>query len=507
MTTASPQLLSPYESPAGSMAASLDEGPAPQDSSARYDYASVNALHDRFQRAMASVTAGDPSNLLDVPRAITAWCNEQEQPHQINVIAAKFPLLDAFLKEIDRKAQPRLVASVLAFAATLVRDREESDEEMLMGSCFTLFGGGRNMSATECLSPVRVNDVEPDLPRLLRSMLEERKLPTMDEAVAIANRCCEVLCREKNLVQVSSPCVVVGDIHGQLTDLLENVLRLGGPLGQGTYVFLGDYVDRGDSSCMCVCLLAVAKLLYPERVVLLRGNHESRDINSVYGLTTECCNVYPLPANKSAQVQDHPVWTAFNRLFDTLPLAALIDDAVLCVHGGLSPDVVYLDSLFTLNRKHDIVSGSIAADLTWSDPTSSAGFQMSSRGTGAIFGPDATETFLKNNNLHWICRAHQCVRKGYQWDHNQKVLTVFSAPNYCGLGNQGALITLDKKLVPTFHVYSEAKKKDAAAEAEAQNRNAMALGLPIYFSSTANTTAAPPPTADAPPVAAAPTMQ
>ena len=154
---------------------------------------------------------------------------------------------------------------------------------------------------------------------------------------------CDLLLEESNVQPVSTPVTVCGDIHGQFYDL-EKLFRTGGAVPDTNYVFLGDFVDRGYYSLETFTRLLTLKAKWPDRITLLRGNHESRQITQVYGFYDECLTKY---GNANA-------WRYCCRVFDLLTVAALIDEQVLCVHGGLSPDIRTLDHIRLINRNQEV---------------------------------------------------------------------------------------------------------------------------------------------------------
>lgn len=259
----------------------------------------------------------------------------------------------------------------------------------------------------------------------------------------------EVLQNESNVQGVRCPVTVCGDIHGQWNDLIE-LFRIGGKPPDTNYLFMGDYVDRGYYSVETVSLLVCLKVRYKDRITILRGNHESRQITQVYGFYDECLRKYGTVS----------VWKMFTDLFDFLPLTALIESRVFCLHGGLSPFVDTLDSVRTLDRFQEVPHEGPMCDLLWSDPDDRCGWGISPRGAGYTFGQDMSEQFNRANGLTLISRAHQLVMEGYNWCHEQSVVTIFSAPNYCyRCGNQAAIMELDENMKHTFLQFDPAPRR------------------------------------------------
>lgn len=242
------------------------------------------------------------------------------------------------------------------------------------------------------------------------------------------------LLQTPNIMHITSPITVVGDIHGQYHDLLE-IFNIGGPPPNTSYLFLGDYVDRGYYSVETITLLICLKLRYPDRIFLIRGNHESRTITTNYGFYTEVLNKY----NGSSAV-----WTYITDVFDYLPLGAIIDNKIFATHGGLSPSCQQLDQIRAVDRFKEIPHDGIMADLVWSDPDPEiVDFKVSPRGAGYLFGSDVVHKFCRDNNLVQIIRAHQLCNEGYVSYWNGKCVTVWSAPNYCyRCGNKASVLEI-----------------------------------------------------------------
>eukprot|EP01129_Flabellula_baltica_P016645 TRINITY_DN8_c1_g2_i5.p1 TRINITY_DN8_c1_g2~~TRINITY_DN8_c1_g2_i5.p1 ORF type:complete len:347 (+),score=70.65 TRINITY_DN8_c1_g2_i5:422-1462(+) len=261
--------------------------------------------------------------------------------------------------------------------------------------------------------------------------------------ILILRRIAELLSEEETLIEIESPVTIVGDIHGQFDDLVR-VLKMGefsydlelecfDLNDDAKFLFMGDYVDRGYFSVEVIMLLFCLKIKYPESVFLLRGNHEARDINLVYGFAEHCKYLF----------YSMDMWENFNKVFDLLPVAAVVDGKALAVHGGLSPSMRYLEDIKETNRFcYPLPRG--LYDMLWADPTDEVSkFSPSYRGAGYIWGEAITTQFLKENNLELIIRAHELQMNGFSWQHNSQVLTIFSAPNYCyRMGNTAAILKI-----------------------------------------------------------------
>jgi serine/threonine-protein phosphatase 5 len=228
---------------------------------------------------------------------------------------------------------------------------------------------------------------------------------------------------------------VCGDTHGQFYDLL-NLFSLNGvPSETNQYLFNGDYVDRGSFSCEVLLLLLAYKCLYPNHFFMARGNHETTAMNKMYGFSGEIIQKYS---------SDH--YEISRELFCEIPLAHVIAQKVFVVHGGLStiPNFT-LDNIRKENRRREPPDSGLMADLLWADPQVLPGRSPSKRGVGFSFGPNFTDEFLERNGLDLVIRSHEVKAKGYQYEHNKKLITVFSAPNYCDqIGNEGAWVTVTR---------------------------------------------------------------
>ena len=256
--------------------------------------------------------------------------------------------------------------------------------------------------------------------------------------------------KNNSLVDINYPDDIVfnvcGDIHGQYYDLV-NIFKVNGyPSETNPYLFNGDFVDRGSFSVECVITLIAWKLLYPNSFFMSRGNHESKNLNKMYGFEGEVRSKY-----------DDTIYELFCSLFCSLPLCHVLNKKVFVTHGGLfSKDNVSLDDLRQIDRKREPPESGLMCEILWSDPCKELGRNPSKRGVGLSFGPDITKKFLSFNNLELVIRSHEVKQEGYEVEADGKLITVFSAPNYCDqMGNKGAIIKLKgDTMTPEFLTFT-----------------------------------------------------
>ena len=248
----------------------------------------------------------------------------------------------------------------------------------------------------------------------------------------------------------------------QFYDLLE-IFKIGGYSPHTNYLFLGDYVDRGLFSVETISLLTCLKLRYPSRVNLIRGNHESRGVTQSYGFYAECVRKYGNPN----------VWHYFTSMFDFLTLTAVIDDKIFCVHGGLSPSIHSIDQIKIIDRFREIPHEGPMADLVWSDPDQEKDeFSISPRGAGYTFGAAVVKKFLQVNNMNHILRAHQLCNEGYQVLYDDRLSTVWSAPNYCyRCANMASILEVDEYGGRFFNVFDAAPENEHDGPVQLQIQN------------------------------------
>ena len=263
-----------------------------------------------------------------------------------------------------------------------------------------------------------------------------------EEIKFLIDKSLPIIKEQKMLVELEAPLHVCGDIHGQYYDLLRIFEHCGYP-GEYSYLFLGDYVDRGKQSLETVCLLLCYKIKFPDKVTLLRGNHESSVTNRIYGFYDECKRRYNVR-----------IWRSFTELFNWLPVAAIIDEKILCMHGGLSPELKNLQNITDISRPTDIPDTGLLCDLLWSDPDKDCvEYDENDRGVSVIFGEKIVQDFNKKNDLDLIIRAHQVVDDGYEFFASRQLITIFSAPNYCGeFDNSAGIMIIDESLTCSLKV-------------------------------------------------------
>ncbi|BFG25575.1 hypothetical protein CerSpe_118490 [Prunus speciosa] len=275
----------------------------------------------------------------------------------------------------------------------------------------------------------------------------------------------EMLQALPSLVDINVPkgnhFTVCGDVHGQFYDLL-NIFELNGlPSKENPYLFNGDFVDRGSFSLEVILTLFAFKCMSPSAIYLARGNHESKSMNRIYGFEGE---VQSKLSEKFVEL--------FAEVFCCLPLAHVINGKVFVVHGGLfSVDGVKLSDIRAINRFCEPPEEGLMCELLWSDPQPTPGRGPSKRGVGLSFGGDVTKRFLQENNLDLVVRSHEVKDEGYEIEHDGKLITVFSAPNYCDqMGNKGAFIRFEAPdLKPNIVTFSAVDHPDVKPMAYANN--------------------------------------
>ncbi|CAR30341.1 phosphoprotein phosphatase PP4 catalytic subunit PPH3 [Lachancea thermotolerans CBS 6340] len=287
------------------------------------------------------------------------------------------------------------------------------------------------------------------------ALLRQGKQVSEETVYTLCLRSQELLMSEANVTRVDTPVTICGDIHGQLHDLLTLFDKSGG-VENNKYVFLGDFVDRGFYSLESFLLLLCYKLRYPDRITMIRGNHETRQITKVYGFYDEIVRKY---GNSN-------VWRYCCEVFDYLSLGAVVDGQVFCVHGGLSPNVTTVNQIRAIERKQEVPHEGAMCDLLWSDPDEVSTWSLSPRGAGFLFGRNEVDQFLHCNGLELIARAHQLVMEGYKEMFGGGLVTVWSAPNYCyRCGNVAAVLRIEDGLSREYMIFEAVQAQDDVGNA------------------------------------------
>ena len=256
--------------------------------------------------------------------------------------------------------------------------------------------------------------------------------------------------KEPTLLELEAPIKVTGDFHGQYYDMLRLFEIAGGPPPVNKFLLIGDFVDRGKQSIETMCLLMAYKIKYPEMIYLLRGNHECISITRLYGFYDECRRRYTVS-----------LWRDFCSMFNYLPISAVIDERILCMHGGLSPDLIHLSQINDIQKPQDPPDTGLLCDLLWADPDDVPGWADNERGVSYIFGQSIVKEFCKKHEIDLVCRAHQVVEEGFEFFANRNLVTIFSAPNYCGeFDNDASIMDVDESLCCKFHQFKPVDSRD-----------------------------------------------
>ena len=258
----------------------------------------------------------------------------------------------------------------------------------------------------------------------------------------VIDRSFPLIKNEKVLLELKAPLRVCGDINGQYYDLLRIFGHAGYP-GEYNYLFLGNYVDFGKQSLEVICLLLCYKIKYPEKIYLLRGNHESAASNRIYGFYDECKIRYNVR-----------IWKSFIDLFNWLPIAAIIDEKILCIHGGLSPYLKNLNNINDISRPTEIPDSGLLCDLLNSDPDKDVDeYDGNDKGFSVLFGEKIVQDFNKKNNISLIVRGNQMVNDGYEFFAQRQLVIIFSALNFKGeFDNSAGILIIDENLTCSFKV-------------------------------------------------------
>lgn len=286
----------------------------------------------------------------------------------------------------------------------------------------------------------------PDYQFLMSHFKAQGKL-ARDQVLRILRAATRIFQTEPNVLQVASPVTVCGDVHGQLYDVFK-LFEIAGDPKDVSFLFLGDYVDRGYYSLEVLLVLYAMKINFPNTFAMLRGNHESGQMTSHFTFKSECLRKY-----------SKEVYLESLRSFSALPIVAIMNKQFFCVHGGISKDIKHIADIDAINRfVIDFPSSGPYCDLMWSDPSSKYDENLSKdrdfqenyeRGCSYMYSYNAVTKFLQRNNLLAMIRAHQAQDKGYRMyaataQSFPSIISLFSAPNYCGTyGNKAAVLKYD----------------------------------------------------------------
>lgn len=240
--------------------------------------------------------------------------------------------------------------------------------------------------------------------------------------------------REPVLLRIDLDTIVVGDLHGHILDLFRILKKFGTP-PVTKYLFLGDIVDRGEFSIETITFIFLMKALFPQSVYIIRGNHEFPEMYHSTGFYAELMDIYNRDQNLDKE---------FQTTFSNMPIAALLFNKVLCLHGGIGPSVTSIQNISSVMRPIMDYNREPICSIVWSDPSpDKQGFSPSTRGSGYFFGKDVLLNFLHQNNIEIVVRGHQCIDSGISVEFNKRLITVFSASYYCGsLPNKAGVLAV-----------------------------------------------------------------
>jgi diadenosine tetraphosphatase ApaH/serine/threonine PP2A family protein phosphatase len=236
--------------------------------------------------------------------------------------------------------------------------------------------------------------------------------------------------------------IVVGDIHGNLTSLMQ-IITLIEKLAPKYVIFLGDVVDRGAHQLECLIVVLALKILHPDSYILLRGNHETLEMNEAYGFYQEFLNNFINPQK----------FRIITTLYSVLPICAVVNDSIFCVHGGIPYDSKSIDcmkSVKSLNFEGKKLLEKAIFEMLWNDPKENlSGFSASYRGSGIqFFGKDVFQNFMRYNNFEYLIRSHECFNEGFRWFFDKKLLSIFSSEGYNSYNFASIALIYSKQVIP-----------------------------------------------------------
>ncbi|KAJ6217351.1 hypothetical protein RDWZM_008508 [Blomia tropicalis] len=339
----------------------------------------------------------------------------------------------------------------------------ENRSDVLNSQMYSIdFVFNKNSAANVMLKLVRQFNKEKGTNKEPKGLLACRPVQLWNLILALYNDIDVLLNEEDKCPRVFSPCYIIGDIHGNLEDLLslEKALWKRMPCVGSNFVFLGDYVDRGQWGLECSLYLMAFKALCPNKVTMLRGNHEVRTLQTYYTYKRECVTKY-------GEEYGIKIWELTNKIFDKLPVAAVVDDAIYCAHGGIPRSAQTISQINQIKRElvNPEVESAIAWEILWSDPCHAQQFidicnffkqnpretggfvRNTKRGTAFLFNEVGANGFLQQNGLTHIVRAHEVPQRGYMFHFGQKCVTIFSCSHYCGNDNACSCVLADNQVM------------------------------------------------------------
>lgn len=259
----------------------------------------------------------------------------------------------------------------------------------------------------------------------------ETAIPDRDGLALFLKESADIFMKEKNLLKLSGKAIFVGDLHGDL-DSASSAFGLASEK-KANVVFLGDIVDRGSSQLETINLILARKMLEPDKVHVLRGNHEFKEVNTRYGFADEVMKRY-----------DQTIYWLYNVCFSTLPLTALLNERVFAIHGGVCERIRTLADIEKLERS-SMDYRDERLEMLWNDPSETEpGLTFNaSRGGFHRFGRDVFEEFMNRNKLELIVRAHEPWPDGYKYFFGKRLISVFSCADCYDIKPKAAMVDED----------------------------------------------------------------
>ncbi|TKX21020.1 serine/threonine-protein phosphatase-2 [Elsinoe australis] len=422
--------------------------PVEEKDSAISDVASTKSGQSNHRRQLSETTS--PTSPSDASRRGSVVSESEPQPPPSPTMSASLGHGHSDIKKAQKSGEVEHVSDAPPSGVLHPASNAEPGESILMkkGS------GEKTDEATklaEGVDAMNIGALKPaDLDEFIKRLIDAAYNNKVTKTVCLKNAEITAICQaarecflsQPALLELAAPVKIVGDVHGQYMDLIRMFEMCGFP-PNANFLFLGDYVDRGKQSLETILLLLCYKLRFPENFFLLRGNHECANVTRVYGFYDECkrrCNV--------------KIWKTFVDTFNCLPIASIVAGKIFCVHGGLSPSLSHMDDIRQIARPTDVPDYGLLNDLLWSDPADmESDWEANERGVSYCFSKKVIMEFLQKHDFDLVCRAHMVVEDGYEFFNDRVLVTVFSAPNYCGeFDNWGAVMSVSQELLCSFEL-------------------------------------------------------